>query len=77
MTSIEAVEKLEEMQSQIIHCSNIFGDIASVIRKLELNNSRLRQSISASHGLIAPLGNQAIPSVMAIREATQILRNVL
>lgn len=32
MTRKEAIEKLDQMQSQIIHGSRIFGDIADVIR---------------------------------------------
>lgn len=36
-----------------------------------------KASIHAAHGLISPLGNQVTPSVMAIREATSILRNAL
>ena len=29
----EAIEKLERMQRQIVHGTNIFGDIANIIRK--------------------------------------------
>lgn len=36
-----------------------------------------KAAIHAAHGLIAPLGNQVMPSVIAIREATSILRNAL
>lgn len=32
MTTKDAIEKLDQMQSQIIHGSRIFGDIADVIR---------------------------------------------
>jgi len=35
MTTKEAIERLESMQSQIIHGNRIFGDIADVIRNLE------------------------------------------
>lgn len=35
MNSKDAIKRLDEMQSQIIHGSNIFGDIADVIRNLE------------------------------------------
>lgn len=35
MNSQDAIKRLDEMQSQIIHGSNIFGDIADVIRNLE------------------------------------------
>lgn len=36
MTPKEATEKLEQMQAQVIHGSNLFGDIADLVRKLEL-----------------------------------------
>lgn len=35
MTPALAIEKLDDMQRQIIHGSRIFGDIAAVIRNLE------------------------------------------
>lgn len=35
MTPKIAIEKLDDMQRQIIHGSRIFGDIADVIRNLE------------------------------------------
>lgn len=35
MTTKEAIERLDSMQSQIIHGKRIFGDIAVVIRNLE------------------------------------------
>lgn len=36
MTPAEAIEKLESMQKQIIHGSNIFGEIADVMRDLDI-----------------------------------------
>jgi hypothetical protein len=35
MTTKEAIERLDSMQSQIIHGKRTFGDIADVIRNLE------------------------------------------
>lgn len=40
MTTTEAITKLREMQSQIIHGSNTFGDIADTIAALEAENIR-------------------------------------
>lgn len=34
MQSDEAIQKLRDMQKQIIHGSNIFGDIANVIERM-------------------------------------------
>lgn len=42
--------------------------------RLAKETDRLRCAIHAATGLLAPLGNQVIPSVMAIREALDILR---
>lgn len=52
-------------------------DMAKEIAQLRAERSDLLADISAAHGLIAPLGNQATPSVLAIREATSILRNLI
>lgn len=43
--------------------------------ELELKKlDSIKRSVHAAHGLLAPLGNQVTPSVMAIREALSILR---
>jgi len=40
MTSTEAILKLRQMQGQIIHGSNLFGEIADCIVALETENVR-------------------------------------
>jgi len=50
---------------------------AETMESLARNNFNLRCSIHAAHGLLAPLGNQVNPSVMAIREALDILRRAM
>lgn len=54
------------------------------IIELERENNELktaldskRAAVHAAHGLLAPLGNQVIPSVLAIREALSILRGAM
>lgn len=40
MSSEEAIAKLRQMQGQIIHGSNLFGDIADLIVRLEAEDIR-------------------------------------
>lgn len=47
-------------------------ETAEVAREGDI--SRLRAKIHAACGLLAPLGRQATPSVLAIRQAMDILR---
>lgn len=48
MTTKEAIEKLDDMQRQIIHGSRTFGDIADVIRNLEaVRLAALKESAKA------------------------------
>lgn len=49
---------------------------ADQIRDLLDQLHAARAAIHAAHGLLAPLGNQVTPSVLAIREARAILRRV-
>lgn len=49
MTSFEALELLRKFQSQIIHGSNVFGDIAEVITHLENVGSELQGSWEKCH----------------------------
>lgn len=49
------------------------ADTKFIAKELDL----VKAAVHAAHGLIAPLGNQPTPSVMAIREATSILRGAL
>ena len=48
MTTKEAVERLDEMQSQIIHGKRTFGDIADVILKLELVRLAALKEVAAA-----------------------------
>lgn len=48
MTSSEAIQELDAMQRQIIHGSNIFGDIADVIRDLKQVESCAREYYSCA-----------------------------
>lgn len=71
MNTQEAIEKLDKMQSQIIHGKRIFGDIADVIRASE----RVRLSALFQIGLAIEnieTGKAAIPSLAA---AHRILAN--
>jgi hypothetical protein len=70
MTTTEAIAKLDEMHQQAIQ----IGNIADVIKAQERIILNLRSDIHAVHGLLAPLGGQPIPSVIAIREALRILK---
>ncbi len=47
MNTDEAIEKLERMQAQIVHGSNIFGDIAAVIRGLVAISESRRVTLEA------------------------------
>lgn len=48
--------------------------LMAINEKLRADVSNVRSKVHAAHGLLYPLGNQVTPSVMAIREALQILR---
>lgn len=47
MTPSEAIQELDAMQRQIIHGSRIFGDIADVIRALQLKLAKANETIAA------------------------------
>lgn len=49
MTPPEAIDALERMQAQVVHGSNLFSEIANVIKRLQLYavaNQVLREQIS-------------------------------
>lgn len=48
--------------------------VCDVLGETEAKLNDARAAMSAAHGLLSPLGNQPVPSVMAIREALSILR---
>lgn len=50
MTTTEAKEKLRKMQGQVIHGSNLFGDIADCITRLEAEN----ESLKVNGGALCP-----------------------
>lgn len=52
MTKQEALEKLDGMQSQIIHGSRIFSDIADVIRQQENVNDEAGELYDAACSLM-------------------------
>jgi hypothetical protein len=47
MTPNESIQELRKMQSQIIHGSNIFGDIADVIENISSQNKALERASAA------------------------------
>lgn len=61
-------------QMGVVEAMGHIPSVAEYIRQLERERSALKQHIHAAHGLIAPLGSQPVPSVMAIREAISILK---
>lgn len=56
MTTAEAKESLRKMQSQIIHGSNVFGDIADCIAKLEAERDSLK-----ANGTVCPRCGNYLP----------------
>lgn len=56
---------------------NMCREFKSELARSLDREDRLKRAIHAAHGLIAPLGNQPVPSVLVIREALDILRRAL
>lgn len=68
-------EQLEYFANNPINnMTSLESQLAATILKERAERDHLQSSIHAAHGILSPLGNQVTPSLMAIREAIQILR---
>ena len=67
MTTTEAIAKLEEMQRQIIHGSNVFGDMAELMRGLVIEIERLRESHTMQLAAISTASLENIESSVKAR----------
>lgn len=71
MSPNDAIEKLDEMQSQIIHGSRIFGEIADLIR----NSEKVRRAALFHVGLVIEKAEYGIAAMDQLSAAHRILAN--
>lgn len=81
MSTIEEVEKAVNESGTAIGNEHETYSLQQRIRDIitqrdyyQRQTDEARQRIACARGLLAPLGNQPIPSILAIREALNILR---
>ena len=77
MTAQDAIAKLRQMQSQIVHGSNVFGDIADCIVALQADASRGAELYEAAQGVAEVWKGPSQPDSLELWTAIDELCNAM